>query len=201
MGAGPGRDGRLRLTFGTVATGLRPMKRTLVLLVTMGSLLAGAAVSRAAEFKVSEFTFTAPEKWESVETRSQMRKAQLTVPNPDGEPGEVVFFHFGPGGGGGTQANVDRWFRQFQGSREDIKARTEEDKAGTRKVTYVFAEGTYMSGLPGGPQTPKRDYALVGAIIEDPAGNIFVRMTGPKELVASATAQFKEMIGGAKAAR
>lgn len=149
-------------------------------------------------FKVSELSFARPSAWEWVPSQSQMRKAQLKVPNKSGEAGEIVFFHFGPANGGGTQANVERWYRQFQGSKEEIKARTEDGKAGDAKVTYVFAEGTYMSGMPGGPQTPKPGFALVGAILEDPAGNIFVKFTGPKALVQDATAEFKKMVAAAK---
>lgn len=157
-----------------------------------------SAADAPATFKVSEWTFERPAKWEWVTTQSSMRKAQLKVPNPAGEAGEVVFFHFGPNNGGGTQANVDRWYRQFQGSKEEIKARSEEAKAGSAKVTYVFAEGTYLSGMPGGPQTPKPGSALVGAILEDPAGSIFVKYTGPKALVEASTADFKKMVGTAK---
>jgi hypothetical protein len=149
-------------------------------------------------FTVSELRFERPEQWEWVEARSSMRKAQLRIPNPDGEPGEVVFFHFGPGNGGGTQANIERWFRQFREERDAIHARTEEATVGDSKVTYVFAEGTYLSGMPGGAQTPKAGYALAGAIIEDPAGHVFVRLTGPKSLVGSSVPEFKKMIGGAK---
>lgn len=156
------------------------------------------AADAPSTFQVSEVTFARPEKWEWVATQSQMRKAQLKVPNASGEPGEVVFFHFGSGNGGGTQANVDRWFRQFEGNRDQIKARTEESKAGTSKLTYVFAEGTYLSGMPGGPQTPKPGFALVGAILEDPAGHVFVRFTGPKALVEAATPAFKKMVSEGK---
>lgn len=168
----------------------------------MAVFLTGIALAVAAEaptiFNVSQFTFERPEKWESVPTRSEMRKAQLKVPNTSGDAGEVVFFHFGAGSGGDTQSNVNRWFRQFQGTPETIKARTEEAKAGDNKVTYVSAEGTYLSGMPGGPQTPKPGYALLGAIIEDPAGSVFVRFTGPKALVDGSASDFKKMIGGAK---
>jgi hypothetical protein len=160
--------------------------------------LTASAAEAPATFKVSSFSFQRPEKWEWVASQSPMRKAQLKVPSTEGEAGEVVFFHFGPGNGGGTQANVDRWFRQFKEGRDAIQARTEEAKAGDSKVTYVFAEGTYLSGMPGGPQTPKPGYALTGAIIEDPAGSVFVRLTGPKALVAAATAEFKRMVGEAK---
>jgi hypothetical protein len=65
-------------------------------------------------------------------------------------------------------------------------------------VTYVFAEGTYLSGMPGTPPTSKPDFALLGAIIEDADGNVFARLTGPKAVVASATADFNKMISAAK---
>jgi hypothetical protein len=61
----------------------------------------------------------------------------------------------------------------------------------------MSAEGTYKSGMPGGPQTPKPNYALLGAIIEASEGSVFVKMTGPKELARSATADFRKMVESA----
>ncbi|MBI3851191.1 MAG: hypothetical protein HY298_13090 [Verrucomicrobia bacterium] len=146
-------------------------------------------------FRVSEFSFTRPANWEWVEVTSQMRKAQLKVVDAKSKASaEVIFFHFGPGGAGGTKANVDRWFGQFQEPREKINAKTEEATVGKHKVTYVQAEGTYKSGMPGGPQTPMPNYALAGAIIEAEQGSVFVRMTGPKSLVTTSLADFKKMV-------
>src|SRR6266542_5692576 len=68
---------------------------------------------------------------------------------------------------------------------------------GKRKVTYVSAEGTYKSGLPGAAQTPMPSYALMAAIIESGEGSVFVKMTGPKELTRSATPDFKKMVESA----
>jgi hypothetical protein len=52
--------------------------------------------------------------------------------------------------------------------------------------------------MPGGPTTPLENYALEGAILEDPQnGDVFVKMTGPAALVASATPTFREMIRAA----
>jgi len=51
--------------------------------------------------------------------------------------------------------------------------------------------------MPGGSTTPMPGYALVGAILESDNGNVFVRMTGPKELVQSSLMDFKKMIEGA----
>src|SRR6266403_4266095 len=135
-----------------------------------------------ASFKVSEFTFTRPASWEWVEVgASSMRKAQLKIPGKDkNESAEVVFYYFGEGGAGGTQANVDRWFSQFQEPKDKIKSKIEEVTVGNRKVTFVQAEGTYMSGMPGGgPPKPQPNSKLLGAILESAQGNVFVKMTGP----------------------
>ncbi len=156
------------------------------------------AADAPATFKVSEFTFTRPANWEWVESASPMRKAELKVVDEKTKAkAEVVFYHFGQGGAGGTQANVDRWFGQFVEPRDKINAKTEDSIVGKHKVTYVSAEGTYKSGMPGGAQTPMPNYALLGAILEASEGSVFVKMTGPKELTKSATADFKKMVEGA----
>ena len=43
-----------------------------------------------------------------------MRKAQFELSTDAGHTAELVFFYFGPSGGGGVQANVDRWMKQFK---------------------------------------------------------------------------------------
>jgi hypothetical protein len=146
-------------------------------------------------FKVGDFTFTRPATWEWVEVTSAMRKAQLRVTDAGSKASaDAIFYYFGQGDGGGTKANVDRWLGQFQEPREKINAKVEEVTVGKTKITYVQAEGTYSSGMPGGPTTPMADYALQGAILESEQGNVFVRMTGPKVLVKASVADFKKMI-------
>ncbi len=156
------------------------------------------AADAPATFKVSDFTFARPPPWEWVESASPMRKAQLEGwEKKTKAKAEIVFYHFGQGAAGGTQANVDRWLGQFVEPRDKINAKTEESTVGKHKVTYVSAEGTYKSGMPGGPQTPMPNYALLGAIIEASEGSVFVKMTGPKELIKKATADFKKMLESA----
>jgi hypothetical protein len=151
-----------------------------------------------AKFKVSEFTFTRPGEWEWVPTSSAMRKAQLKITDAKSKgAGEIIFFHFGQGDGGGTKANVERWYGQFKEPRDQIKPRSEEVTVGKHKVTYVEAEGTYLSGMPGAAQTPMSGYALAGAIIEADQGNVFIRMTGPKDLVKNSLPEFKKMVESA----
>ena len=146
-------------------------------------------------FKAGEFSFTRPADWQWVESTSPMRKAQLKVAKPDSkEAAEVVFFHFGEGGGGGTQANIDRWFSQFQEPKEALKSKVEETTVNKHKVTFVQAQGTYMSGMPGAARTPQPNSMLLGAILESDSGNVFVRLTGPESLVKASQATFRKMI-------
>jgi hypothetical protein len=51
-----------------------------------------------------------------------------------------------------------------------------------------------MSGMPGGPRTPLKDHRLLGAVLERGEGKVFVRMTGPIEVVKAAEPEFKKMI-------
>ena len=172
--------------------------RTIVLCALSLSSFAAEGPSK---FKVSEFEFTRPAAWEWVDvSTSPMRKAQLKVNNPDqGEnPAEVVFYYFGEGGAGGTQANVDRWFGQFQEPKDKIKSKVEEVTVGNRKVTFVQAEGTYMSGMPGGQaRTTQPNSMLLGAILDSDQGNVFIKLTGPAKLAKASQGEFHKMVRSA----
>jgi hypothetical protein len=146
------------------------------------------------EFSVGAFAFERPVGWRWVVPSSTMRKAQLNVPGSGEEFSEVTFFHFGQGQGGGIQANVGRWFSQFQ----DAQTGRHEEKINGIRVVFVTAEGTFLSGTPGGPLTPKSGYGLRGAILEHPSsGDVFVKMTGPAALVVSASKDFDAMVSAA----
>jgi hypothetical protein len=165
-----------------------------VFLLSMSSLRA----EEHSTFPVGEFTFARPANWAWVESTSQMRKAQLKVSDAASKASaEVAFYYFGPGGAGGAEANVDRWLHQFVEPSDQINAKVEHTTVGKTKLTYVQAEGTYKNGMPGGQLTPMPGFALIGAILESDKGNVYVRMTGPKELVKSSVADFKNMIEGA----
>ncbi len=65
------------------------------------------------------------------------------------------------------------------------------------KITYVTTEGTFSSGMPGGPTSPMTGYALCGAILESSDGSVFIKMTGPEAIVKSSTEAFKKMVSEA----
>jgi hypothetical protein len=169
-------------------------------LILSASLCAPAV--RAADaspdsFDVGGLKFKRPTDWAWVPLQSSMRKAQLTVPGLGaGKNAEITFFHFGPSGGGDLESNIQRWIRQFQSAPGAEKV---ESKAlGGRKTTIVTTEGTFSAGMPGQSAVPMENYALLGAIVEDPEGNVFVKMTGPRETVQAAKPKFLEFLEAAK---
>jgi len=162
------------------------------------STIAAQSEAQAETIKVEEFTFTVPEGWRSVTPSTSMRKAQLEIARGP-EKAEVTFFHFGADQGGSAADNVTRWYAQFPGSEKNRI--TEHAQIGAVKITFAMADGTFNSGMPGGPTTPMEGYALCGAILETATGNLFVKMTGPNAVVKASTDAFKKMITeGAKTA-
>jgi len=146
----------------------------------------------AAEFKVADLTFTAPEGWNVVPSSSPMRAATLHTPvEGSDKPLETVFFYFGPGQGGDVEANVTRWFRQFDG-----KPETQREKivVGDKEITLVQAEGTYLDGPPMAAKTPRPDYMLLGAIVPAADAYVFIRLTGPAKPSLAAKENFKALI-------
>jgi hypothetical protein len=165
--------------------------------VTVFSVVAAVAAPAeqpAEPVKIGAFTFTVPDGWKKVTPSSPMRKAQLEIAQKS-DKAEVTFFLFDADQGGGVAKNVARWFAQFPGSEE--KRKTETVQAGSMKITFATTEGTFSSGMPGGPTTPMSGYALCGAILETSEGNVFIKMTGPEAVVKSSSEAFKKMISEA----
>jgi hypothetical protein len=165
--------------------------------ITAFLLLAAAATGgeqTGEPIKVGGFTFMAPEGWTKVAPSSPMRKAQLEIARGPAKA-EVTFFQFGKEEGGSVADNVARWFAQFPGS--DDKHITENAQIGAVKITFAMTEGTFSSGMPGGPTTPMTGYALCGAILEGAEGSVFIKMTGPNAVVKASTDSFKKMVSDA----
>lgn len=174
------------------------MRCLLIALVVATSSLSSARTEEITTFRAGAFSFAVPQGWQSVTPASPMRKAELRVPGPEGTgaAGEalITVFHFGQGQGGSVKDNVDRWFGQFDGDLEAKGAATANETIGTIPVTFARARGTFQSGMPGGPTTPLESQALLGAILESPGGDVYVKMTGPAPTVDKAEPAFVEMI-------
>ena len=159
-------------------------------------VLALPGITRAEDpvtFPVGGLTFTRPADWKWIAVSSPMRKAQLQVPGADAaKVADITFFHFGEGGAGGVEANAQRWLKQFSGKAGAEKIEPQE--IGGVKVTLVSTEGTFSSGMPGGEAKAMENYALLGAMIENPDGLVFVKMTGPIETVKASREKFLDFL-------
>jgi hypothetical protein len=166
-------------------------------LLSLLGALAMTVVGADETFKAGSFNFQKPASFKIKSQGGGMRAAELEYAGDAGKKAEAIFYFFGQGQGGGTQANVDRWLGSFQEAKDKINSKVDKKKAGSGEITYVEAEGTYMSGMPGGPKTPQPGTKLLGAILESPNGDVFVRMTGPVATVKSADADFRKMVESA----
>ena len=153
-----------------------------------------AATPSAEGATAGGITWTVPGAWTEGQG-SAMRVATYEVPGAKGaEPGQCAVFYFGPGQGGGVDANVQRWAGQFKEKPTPKQAR--RTVAGV-PVTRVDVAGTYLN--PGGgmmqSQGEKPGYRLLGAIVEAPEGNVFFKLTGPVASVGAAEAAFDGLVG------
>ncbi len=174
-------------------------------LALLGALLARLALLGALAFaagpesvRVGGFVFEPPLGWQRLAPASAMRKAQFRVPGSGrGSDGGVVFYHFAPGRGGSTEANIERWYLQFSEPRDELDAELEERRSGTRRLHLFRAVGTYRGrGLDGAPlEVP--NFAFLGAILEAQSGRVFVRFVAPKELAATEAEGFRRMVSEA----
>ena len=142
-----------------------------------------------------ELRYDLPERWQEETPTSNMRLAQASIPG-DAGAAELAIFYFGPGQGGGVEANIDRWIAQVElapGS-EPVRETIEQ---GDLAIHTVEARGT-VTGSPmtmaGGQPTPEAGSMLLGAVVEGPGGPWFFKITGPVETVEAAKDEFVGML-------
>lgn len=176
------------------------MRRFLASLALVSVLALQLFAADPSSFQVGSFTFKRPATfaWRAVPPGG-MRAAWLTVGDTSdpAKGGEVTFFHFGPGVGGGVDANIQRWVGQFTPDKPETKPVIEKAEVKGVKLTRVRMEGTFASGMPGGPTKPLKDYAMLGVIMESPNGDVFVKFTGPADMVKTASGAFEELVKSA----
>ncbi len=169
---------------------------------------AGASSAQSAPASASGGAITAaglrfapPAAWVAEKPSSSMRIAQLRIPSGKSgvEDGLVTVFHFGPGGGGGVDANLKRWagqFKQEDGSDPMSHAKTAKLESSGFQITTIELDGRYVTG-PMSMETRQYDepgWALIGGIVEGNGGPWFFKGVGPKEVVTANRAAFLEML-------
>ena len=97
---------------------------------------------------------------------------------------ECVVYFFGNGQGGSVEANLDRW----KGQVHDPDGKPVDAKVAKRRihglaVTTIDSSGDYggMGGPMAASKTVQSNYRLLGAIVEEPNGNVFIKFYGAGE--------------------
>jgi len=143
-------------------------------------------------------TWEKPKRWVE-ELASGMRLATYAIPATAGaEAATCAVYYFGPGQGGGTDANIERWIGEFENPGSPARR---EQKVRGMNITQVEVSGTYrahagMSG--GGSESPSPGWTLLGAIVEGPNGALFFKLTGPSATVGPAKKEFAGLLGSMK---
>jgi hypothetical protein len=136
---------------------------------------------------VAGLRWTAPAGWKAGDPKP-MRAATYTV-----DDAECVVYFFGQGQGGGVQANVDRWKSQFS---QLVTAKVASRTIHGLAVTTLDLAGSYagMGGMGTAPAA-KPGYRMLGAIVENPGGNIFIKFAGPAKTITANQAKFDQLLG------
>lgn len=164
------------------------MRSGLLLLICSFALLAES---------VADLKWTPPAGWKSSGTTSMRAATYPVAPVPgDREGAECVVYFFGAGQGGGVQANIDRWEGQFKApGGKPAPAKVAKVTVHGLPVTSIDVSGAY-SGMAGPAAAPVSvsDYRLLGAIIEGPGGNVFIKFTGPAKTMAANQSKFQQLL-------
>lgn len=172
--------------------------RKLLALALIGLALGGSSSLAGAE--AGGVSFDDPTGWTS--SPKPMRNANYVIPPAPGDErdGELAVFYFGPGQGGGVDANVKRWLGQFvrpDGSpmMPDDAERSEKQVRGMQ-VTLLDVSGTYLfKPFPMAPRaTPLEGYRMLAAIVQGPDAPIFFKLTAPARTAAAAEGEFRRII-------
>lgn len=139
-----------------------------------------------------------PKRWVS-EPGSAMRLATYRIPPAAGADADArcAVYYFGPGQGGGTDANLQRWTDEF----EDASApeRTTRSSGGL-EISRLRLRGTYLAhaGMGGDAQGTGQDHELLGAIVTGAKGSVFFKLAGPARTVDAAVREFDAMLASLK---
>lgn len=143
-------------------------------------------------------SFHLPAEWRNEAPSSSMRMAQAAIPGEAGE-GQLTVFYFGPGGGGGVDANIDRWVGQVQLDPGTLPRRIRMDLEGGLVAHWVEVEGTLQPSMMGtGPTEAQPGSRLQGAVVEGPQGPWFFKATGPSETLDAQRDAFFSMLRSLK---
>jgi len=129
------------------------------------------------------FAYELPEGWSENEEPSPMRRVDLRFGAE--QEGEIYL----TSAGGSLVDNINRWRRQMglePSSQDEVSSLPTRPLLGGSAV-LVTLDGDF-SGM--GAEQALPDYRMIGAVLQLRQGSLFVKMTGPRELVKANEEEF-----------
>ena len=152
-----------------------------------------AGKSQVLEIGNGKVMITKPEAWKTM-PQGPMVDNEFRFP-ADGENSARITISRASGG---VEANITRWIGQFEGATKE-NSKVEKKDVDQTKVHMVEIEGTFMDSRGGAALKKKENYKMLSAILELKDGStIFVKSTGPKDVIAKMKDDFIKMIDGLK---
>ncbi len=134
-----------------------------------------------------------PEKWKTV-PKGQMLEHEFNVKGEGDSFARITIMQ----ASGGIEGNIDRWVGQFDGAKKE-DAKVEKKDVDQTKVHIVEIAGTFNESMGGAPSKKRENYKMLGAILELKDGSmIFIKATGPKDIVGGMREGFVKMLDGLK---
>ena len=135
-------------------------------------------------------------KWAMPAGWTSKGAASMRVATYQAGDSECIVYFFGEGQGGSVEANLARWGGQFTLNDKPAPSKIAKKTVHGLNVTTMDVSGTYVAagGMMMTPQPPKADQRMLAAIVEGPAGNIFIKFTGPAKTMAANAAKFDGLV-------
>ena len=167
---------------------------TIAIILFFSAFISFIAINGTTEIygksEVQNITYKLPDSWTANESDKQFRLLELSL--DDGSDFNVVLF---ANIQGTADQNIDRWINQFQ--IENSKIETIKDSLSSRNISTVELYGTYK--VPNmvnrnAPKELRKDYGLLGGVIEFANSIYFVKAVGRDDLVKENKSNFDEFI-------
>ena len=170
-------------------------------LLAVTLMLASSALGQAqTDVQIGNLKSKAPAAWKAQEPSSKFRQFQFVLPRAEGdkEDGELYITNFG---GGGLDANIDRWKKMFappEGKTLDDVTKIEKFKSGNAEFIVVDVHGTYKTKFPpfapNAKEVIKPSYRRINVAVnglEEPA---FIILSGPQATIAKHHKDFESWV-------
>ena len=167
---------------------VRPIEKTRIVAKTLEASRAVAlppSAPSAGAGPARGLRFAAPAEWTQAPARP-MREVTFVV---GGDPRAECYVALLPGGAGGVRANIDRWCGQMGQPALDDAAFEALERGPVGETEGPFIE---LAGVFRGMGAASLDDALLyGAVGSLGGATLFVKLTGPRQVVAGERERFR----------